>query len=89
MNSFKTASRVILIIGIIILAIGIYLRFTNQFSEGYTAGRSGVIQHGMIDGDICIILGIIMLLMSYGSYWMYKENKEIYEKKKDNKHKSD
>jgi len=50
--------------GLIILAIGVYLKMTNQLSNGIYTTRYGTLQQGSVSGFSAIILGIFLLLIS-------------------------
>lgn len=80
MKVYNTLFRITLISGLTIFSIGVYLKFSNQSSDGLTAGRFGNIHHGMITGFSGMFLGILILLLSIWTYRIYKEEKEKFDK---------
>lgn len=80
MKIYKTFFWITLIAGLVIFSIGAYLKFSNQFTEGLTAGRFGDIHHIVITGFSGMFLGILFLLLSIWAYRIYKGEKEKLDK---------
>ncbi len=78
MYSTRLLFKLSLFCGILISSIGIYLKITNQISEGhYQYRRSGIeFKTELIDGNGTIILGILTLLFSLYQYRTYERQKE-------------
>lgn len=64
------------------LLIGMFLEYTNQSSTGTTAHYDGSIHSGTINGLSAIILGAIILMLSIIAYYLYKKEKEKFNKMK-------
>ncbi|PKV75945.1 hypothetical protein [Pontibacter ramchanderi] len=80
MKIYKALFWIALIVGITIFSIGAYLKFTNQASNGLTAGRFGDIHHERITGFSGMFLGVMFIVLSIWTYRMYKEEKEKFDK---------
>ena len=79
MKTSKFLFWLTLIIGLVIVLIGVYLKKTEQSSEGFTAGRLGNVHQGFLTGFSCFFLGIVILIISFFSYRQYKDDKKKYE----------
>jgi Ca2+/Na+ antiporter len=82
MKIYKSFFIITLFTGLIILAVGVYLKITNQFSAGLTSTKFSGTHYGAITGTSGIILGIFILLSSIWAYRMYKEEKKKFDKMK-------
>ncbi len=78
MRTYKTLFWISLIAGLTIFFIGVYLRYINKFSDGYTAGRLSI-HHGMINGFSGMFLGILILLLSLWTFKVYKDEKRKFD----------
>ena len=78
MYSSKLIYTLSLYCGILICLIGIYLKVTNQISQGhYQYRRTGIdFKTETIDGSGTIILGFLMLMFSFYYYRTYIKQKE-------------
>ena len=78
MYSTRLLFKLSLFCGILITSIGIYLKITNQISEGhYQYRRSGIeFKTETINGNGTIILGFLILLFSFYEYQTYKRQKK-------------
>jgi hypothetical protein len=78
MYSTNIIFRLSLFCGILICSIGIYLKVTNQISQGYYQYRRSGIDYKTetINGNGIIILGFLILLFSFYQFRMYKIQKE-------------
>ena len=86
MYSTRIISKLALFCGILICSIGIYLKVSNQISQGWYQFRRTSIdfKKETIDGNGIIILGFLMLLFSlyqYRTYKLQKENNDNIRKK--------
>jgi len=79
MKVYKTLFFITLIAGLSIFSIGVYLKFANLYSDGYTTGRLGNIHHGMITGFSGMFLGVLILLLSFWTYKIYKDEKKKFD----------
>lgn len=82
MYSTKILKLLLFYGGIIILGIGCYLKFKNLTSTGgaYKNRHGIVIQPGTIDGNGTIILGLLILICSLITYYIYNSEKKKREK---------
>ncbi len=80
MKIYKMLFLINLFSGLIIFLIGVYLNYVNKYSKGNIAGRFGEIHYGMINGDIGMFLGVIILLLSIYTFNMYRDEKKKFDK---------
>jgi hypothetical protein len=77
MNAIKRGYMVSVAASIIIIAIGIFLSFTEDRYQFYFTGRGGHKMTNYLNGPMTIAVGIIFLLFISYFYWDAKrENKK-------------
>jgi uncharacterized membrane protein YiaA len=82
MKLFKALFWITLVAGLTIFSIGVYLNFTNQSSESITTDKFGHVHHGVITGFSGMFVGVIILLLSVWTFWMYKVERKKFKKMK-------
>ena len=75
----KILYKVSFYIAIVVLIIGIVMKFLDSSTNGFSFSKTGSLYSGTIDGNGLILLGFLLLIFSF---WAYKDYKTI-EKNKD------
>jgi hypothetical protein len=62
--------------GIIIIGIGLFLKLSNQISWGTYTNRFGDTSQRMVNGMSALIIGFLLLVLSFIFWKGYKREKE-------------
>jgi len=78
MRTYKITLLVTLFSSIIILAVGTYLKFTNEETGGFTYSKTGISGTLSLNGNNIIFIGIAFLILSFLGLVTREKDKNKY-----------
>jgi len=76
MKTSRILFSLTLIVGIIIIGIGLFLKLSDQISWGTYSNRSGDISYGLVTGTSAFVIGSLLLILAFVLRINYKNEKE-------------
>jgi hypothetical membrane protein len=73
----KILYKLSLYVALLVLLIGILMKFLNSSTYGFSFSKIGGLYSGTIDGNGLILLSLLLLIFSL---WAYKDSKAIERK---------
>lgn len=70
----KSLYKLSFYIAIVVLTIGIVMKFFTSSTHGFSFSKTGSLYSGTIDGNGLILLGFLLFIFSF---WAYKDYKTI------------